>query len=169
VLSVALDRPDLADQFFVENDCPSTLPQGERCSVSVTFFRIPALDAVANLVIENSATEDPIQILLTGVPDPQISVGEFDYNSDTDLTTAPVTVTNPGSAPFDVLDVVTTDPAFSIQTHDCGTVRIDGSCSITLSVQYCGEDPLIAELVLVDSTVQQRHSAPLEFANPCVD
>lgn len=173
-LDITLDEFEAAGQYAVETNCPTELAPSQSCAVTVTFVAVPELDGSATLLIGNNVTPEPIAIPLTGVPQPVISVGEFAFDDVDGRPEAVATVSNAGTAPFDVLSATTTDETiFQIPEggNECGAVGIGRSCSIIVAVitAECSDDPFTAQLVVTDSTVQGSHGANLEFSRTCVD
>lgn len=173
-LDVTLDELEAVSQYSIETDCTELAPlePGETCSITVTFLGNPEVDSSATLLVSNNATPEPIAIPLTGVPTPEISVGAFAFDDADGRWEAVATVSNIGTAAFEVLGAMTTDESiFQVVDRPCGIVGIGGSCAITVAVvtDQCSDDPFTALLVITDSTVEGRHDAGLEFSRTCPD
>jgi hypothetical protein len=158
-----VDPNSLADQFVLEDECGSEVAAGAACTIWITFRGIPELDAVANLVLENNVTEEPIRILLTGVPDLRIDVGEFLYNSDTDPPRweAHPTLTNVGTLTFDVLGVTAPEP-FVAEPGDCKSIDVAKSCTMIVTApNECGV--FKGDLIILGPTAGEETREPLEL------
>ena len=170
---VSIDPAELLIQFAANLDSCSIIEPGEECPLTFTFQANPDLPTAATLVIANNATDQPIRVALTGVSNASVTPGTFAFDPADSRWEAVATVTNSGTASFEVFDATTTNPeVFSVTDNRCvgGQLGIGGSCTMTIVASApCPQEVWTAILQVSDSTVEGIHSAPLEFVQACVE
>jgi hypothetical protein len=168
---ISIDQAELLKQFAADLDSCSMIKPNDTCPVTFRFAGNPDLPTSATLVIDNNATDQPIRVPLTGVPNVSVRLGTFAFDPAESRWEAEATVMNIGTAPFEVFDATTTDPeVFSIVDNGCvgAQVGIDGSCTITIVASApCPQEVWTATLQVSDSTVAGIHSAELRYVQDC--
>ena len=147
---------DVTGPFSPVNTCDLINP-GEWCSFEVVFTPTSPGPSQGSMVIRSSAGGEPYTVTLFGsgfVPaQVVISQTQLDFSSqgiDTTSTARQVVLSNPGTVPLTISNVVATAP-FAV-TSDCGT-QIAGGSWCTLEVDFAPDTlgPAIGSVTIESS------------------
>ena len=159
ISSIAITGADRSD-FSQHNLCPSSLPAGGLCVITVTFSPTTTGVLTAALSITDNAPGSPQTVSLTGTgvaPAVELSPASLTFGTQLVGTTSPsqaVTLTNTGTATLDVSKISFTgqDPADFLQTHTCGaTLAVGASCSISVAFHPLTSGLRSAALSILDN------------------
>jgi hypothetical protein len=146
IRSIAVTGTDPTD-FSETNTCPSWLPVGQSCMISVTFRPTQPGMRTAAVTITDNASGSPQSVALSGTG---LALGPNATLSPTSMTfyyhrffgrgcyppfPQTATLTNFGTETLSITSITIGGTGFS-QTHTCGTSLGPGeSCTITVSFQ----------------------------------
>ena len=151
--------------FAQTNSCPSVLPGGSSCAVSVTFTPVAAGTVNGQLnVTDDSSNAGPAQaVTLTGAgtaPAASVSPTSLHFSSQIVGTTSAaksVTLQSTGTGPLQVTNVTATAP-FS-QTNNCiGSIAAGASCTIQVSFTPTAIGSASGSLTITDDAGTQTVS-----------
>lgn len=154
--------------FFTQtNNCPSTIPVGGVCDITVTYSPTATGAHSGQLAIRSNAIPSPHVAALSGtgitVPPPFLStVGEVSFGQQVTGITARRTLvlTNTGGDPLAISSMaIVGSGAFGVE-GGCGTIAPEASCGLTLTFLATGINTFNARLDIVSNhsggTVQVR-------------
>lgn len=154
--SVALD-PDTVTA------CAEIQP-GESCAISVLFVPFRGTRGEANVVIESNATEEPLQVPVSGTPRAAPTPAEVG-TTDWDGSQASVLVRNSGTRAFTPAFGFENE-RFSVASHTCDELSIGGECVVTIAFDAEGAEELEGALLIEDGAGQGPVVVPLEYPTP---
>ena len=152
--SITLAGAASAD-FAETNNCPSTMPPGAVCTITVTFTPTSLGIRKASIKISDSAPGSPQLINLTGststVGIQPASVAFGSQQTGVSSAAQAVTITNVGSAVLTISAVATSGPF--TETNDCTAVPLQPTANCVVNVAFApiAPGPDIGALTITDS------------------
>jgi ankyrin repeat protein len=180
IRSIAVTGTDATD-FGETNTCPSTLPVGQGCIISVTFTPTQLGMRTAAVTITDSAPGSPQSVALSGTgvtsgPNATLSPTHMSFYYTNIcwpgccLQPSPpqtATLTNWGNETLNITSITITDNHFS-QWHTCGTsLGPLQSCTITVSFQS-GHGNFTGALHVYDNAPGSPQSVVLTGSNQVI-
>ena len=144
-----------AGDFAETNNCPSTVPPGAQCTISVTFTPTALGVRKASIVISDSALGSPQFISMTGststVGITPASVAFESQPVGVASAAQPVTVTNVGNTVL-TISAVSTSGAFT-QTNDCTAAPLQptANCVVNVAFNPIAPGPNVGALTITDT------------------
>jgi centrosomal CEP192-like protein len=160
-----------SSDFGQSNDCGSSVPAGDACTISITFTPSATGTRTANLVISDSASNSPQTVSLTGVgtnsatislSTSSINFGNLAYGT----TSAPsqIVVTNNGAMTisFTSIGLTGANTANFGQSNNCGTsLTVGNSCTINVTFSPTAAASYSAAVTLTDNAANSPQSVSL--------
>ncbi|HEX6261252.1 MAG TPA: choice-of-anchor D domain-containing protein [Actinomycetota bacterium] len=152
---IALDADSVAA-------CAEIQP-GDSCTISVLFVPFRGSRGVANVVIESNASEQPLQVPVSGTPRAVATPTEVG-TTDWEGSEVTVFVRNSGTQAF--------TPAFDFEnerfsaTHTCGELVIGGECAVTIAFDAEEAEDFVGALLIEDGSGEGPVVVPLEYPTP---
>jgi hypothetical protein len=157
--------------FGQSNDCGSSVPPGEACTISIDFAPTATGTRTANLVISDSANNSPQTITLTGVGTNgaavSLSPASINFGNQADgVTTAPssITVTNTGNAAvtFSSIGLTGTNSGNFGESNNCvPSLAAGNSCTINVTFSPTTGGSYSAAVTLTDNASNSPQSVSL--------
>ncbi|HEX6208469.1 MAG TPA: choice-of-anchor D domain-containing protein [Actinomycetota bacterium] len=167
VLEVAASVDPADEGIALDPDSVSACAEiqpGDSCTMSVLFVPFRGSRGEANVVIENNAIEQPLQVRVSGTPRAGPTPAEVG-TTDWDGSQANVLVRNTGTRAFTpAFDFE--NQRFSIASHTCGELVIGGECAVNISFDAEGAEDLVGALVIEDGSGEGPVVVPLEYPTP---
>lgn len=160
-----------SSDFGQSNDCGSSVPAGDACTISMNFTPSATGTRTANLVISDSASNSPQTVSLTGVgtnsaaislSTSAINFGNLAYG--TTSAPSPIKVTNNGATTitFTSIGVTGTNVANFGQSNNCGTsLTVGSSCTINVTFNPTAAATYSAAITLNDNAANSPQSVSL--------
>jgi parallel beta-helix repeat protein/YD repeat-containing protein len=151
--------------FAQTNNCPASLPNGQNCTIQVTFTPTARGTRSATLAVTDNSTTSPEQASLSGQGTaPVVALSRTALAFGNQVLDVPVNGTvilnNTGDAALSITSI-NAGGDFT-QTNDCGTsVAAQGHCTVTLTFQPTALGPRLANLTFVDSAQDSPQSVAL--------
>jgi hypothetical protein len=177
IRSIAVTGTDATD-FGEANSCPSRLPVGQGCMISVTFTPTQPGMRTAAVTITDNASGSPQSVALSGTglalgPNATLSPTSMTFNYHRPFSRVchppfPQTarLTNFGTETLNITSITIGGTGFS-QTHTCGTSLGPGeSCTITVSFQS-GYGTFTGALHVYDNAPGSPQSVALTGVHLC--
>ncbi len=180
ISSIALTGTNAGD-FAQTNTCPvspNTLAANANCTISVTFT--PQASSTegtltANVTITDNGNGSPQTVTLSGtatqstaalsINPPLLNFGN--QNNGTTSNAQTITLTNKGTAAFEVSSIVLTGTNTSdfAQTNTCppspNTLAVNASCTISVTFTPTASGSRSAALAITDTTGETTQNVPL--------
>ena len=154
--------------FVQRNDCGSSVPAGESCTIKVAFKPSAKGVQTGTVTITDDAANSPQTIALTGTGTVvQVSPSALDFGDQTVGTTSDpqtATITNTGSAELRIFGVGISGPNWGdfAETSTCGSrLAAGGSCTIDVTFTPGAEGDRHASLKIVDDGGASPQAVPL--------
>jgi hypothetical protein len=166
---IRLEPPEEEKEFLIQpsetEPCGETIEPGASCAVRIVFLPQRGGTGMAGLLIESNATEEPLQVPLSGTPAARVGKATFIEDS------ADVAMANTGTARVDVslVEIVGEDASrFSIAGNGCGSLLIGDTCTITVEHTFPDDasDGSEATLLIHDGTAESPHRVALSVPPP---
>ncbi|MCU1311855.1 MAG: hypothetical protein JWO20_2980 [Candidatus Angelobacter sp.] len=157
---------NVAEDFFQQNDCPSTLAPGGQCTVSVKFLPLAEGPRTGSLTIASTATGSPQTVTLSGVgtvPRMSLSVSTVNFggqNVGTLSTAASVVLTSSGSAPVDFAGIPLTGD-FQQEGNCPPTLEPGSKCTVTVRFLPPAEGPRTGLLTIASTATESPQTVAL--------
>jgi hypothetical protein len=160
-----------SSDFGQSNDCGSSVPPGDACTIGITFTPSATGTRTANLVISDSASNSPQTVSLTGVGTNSatislstsvINFGNLAYG--TTSSASQIVVTNNGATTisFTSIGVTGTNVANFSQSNNCGTtLTVGNSCTINVTFSPTAAASYSAAVTLTDNAANSPQSVSL--------
>jgi YD repeat-containing protein len=151
--------------FAQTNNCPASLPNGQSCTIQVTFTPTARGTRSATLTVTDNSTTSPEQASLSGQGTaPVVALSRTALAFGNQVLDVPVNGTvilnNTGDAPLSITSI-NAGGDFT-QTNDCGTsVAAQGHCTVTVTFQPTALGARLATLTFVDSALDSPQSVTL--------
>ena len=136
-ITLTISSITASGDFVAQNNCGSTLPAGESCTIRIAFKPTDKGIRTGDVTITDNATDSPQVIALTGTGTVvQLTPSSLDFGDQRVGTTSrPKTVilTNTGSTPLSIHGIAITGTDFGdfVETTTCGSsVPAHTSCEI---------------------------------------
>jgi FG-GAP-like repeat/Abnormal spindle-like microcephaly-assoc'd, ASPM-SPD-2-Hydin len=156
--SVTISSIAASGEFAQTNNCPSSLPVGGDCQISVEFNPTKRGLAQGTLSVTDSAEGSPQSVTLSGaatvVVVSPLGINFGDQTVGTKSQSAPVSFTNNDTLPVSISQIVIggTDSGDFSETNNCGTgIPAHGSCTIEVTFQPTQQGPRSATLQIYDN------------------
>jgi hypothetical protein len=157
--------------FKQSNDCGSSVPAGESCTINISFAPQATGTLTATLSVSDSAGNSPQVVSLsgTGTNGPMLSLSptSINFGNQSDGTTSAasaITVTNSGNATvtFTSIAVTGTNLANFGETNNCGSSLTQGStCTINVTFSPTTAGSYSAAVTLTDNAANNPQSVGL--------
>jgi beta-propeller repeat-containing protein/HYDIN/CFA65/VesB family protein len=132
-----------------------TLVAGASCKVMIAFSPQSIIDYSAIVTVNDSASDSPQSVLMTGTgagPRPIFSSDFLQFTHQSVGTTSPpqaITLTNEGTALLNITGIAT--PSDFSQTNDCKSqIAVGGICTIQISFTPTSNGDKVGELLVSD-------------------
>jgi phospholipase C len=153
---LTVDSITASGPFTEKNNCPTSIPVGQKCTLDITFKPTAIGSASGTITIKDSDPTSPQTISMSGVgiATEFSSIANFGslYLGSTLAKT--VTMTNTQSAAL-TLNAITTSGPYT-QTNNCGSV-LSGNSSCTITVNF---NPVISGTTYGGLSVQGTDALP---------
>jgi hypothetical protein len=155
ISSIAITGADSGD-FIQSNLCPSSLPAGLGCTISVQFVPTTTGTRTGALTVTDNAANSPQSVSLTGVgvsPAVTLSPSSLLFPTQvvfTNSKTQTVTLNNTGLGSLFITDVAVSGPF--TQTNNCGaTVSPGSACTFTVTFKPTKAGAVTGALSITDN------------------
>jgi ASPM-SPD-2-Hydin domain-containing protein/centrosomal CEP192-like protein/HYDIN/CFA65/VesB family protein len=138
---LSLAGVSVSGNFAETTACPSSLPAGASCTISITFTPTAAGILTGAITLSDNAAASPQQVALSGTgvsvaaPAATVTPASMTFGSQVVNSTSPsdtVTLTNTGNASLSLASVTVTGNF--AQTNNCGTSLAAGaSCTVNVT------------------------------------
>ena len=163
--ALAITSITASGDFAQTNDCPSSLPNTQSCTIQITFK--PTARGVRNggLSIVDDATTSPEQANLSGLGiAPVVSLSKTSLAFGAQVLNVPVTGTvnlnNIGDAPL-AISSIAAGSDFT-QTNNCpASLAAQAGCTVSITFQATVTGARGGTLMLTDSAADSPQSVPL--------
>lgn len=157
--------------FGQSNDCGSSVPAGDACTISIDFAPTTTGTLTANLVISDSASNSPQTISLTGtgtnsatvsLSTTSINFGNQAYGTTSAASQIVVTNTGASTVTFTSIGVTGTNVADFGQSNNCGSgITAGNSCTINVTFSPVAAASYSAAITLTDNAANSPQSVAL--------
>ncbi len=154
--SIGFTGADSGD-FSQQNNCGSSLPAGEACSINVTFTAGALGTRTATLNVNDSGANSPQAVSVTGsgIVPVTLSASSISFGGvtvDGSKTARPITLTNNQSAALTNINITIVGSQAFKQVNTCGTsIPAKGTCTITVTFAPTTTGVQIATVNIADS------------------
>ena len=154
--------------FLAKNNCGSSLPAGESCTIKVAFNPSAQGVLTGSVTITDNAGDSPQTIALTGtgtvvqVSPPALNFGDQAVGTTSNPQTA--TITNTGTADLHIAGVAIRGTNFGdfAQTTTCGSkLAAGGSCTVNVTFTPTAKGDRHASLKIADDGGASPQAVPL--------
>jgi len=163
--ALAVNSISTTGDFGQTNNCPNSLPNGQNCTIQVTFTPTARGTRNGTLNVTNDSTTSPVSVSLSGKGiAPVVSLSRTSLAFGNQVLDVPVTATvilsNIGDATL-VITSITASGDFN-QSNDCGaSVPAPGQCTITITFKPKAVGARLGTLTLTDSATNSPQSVSL--------
>jgi len=156
-----------ASDFSETNTCPTSLPAGANCTISVTFTPAQLGPRTASVSITDNAAGGPESIALTGTgvtsgPNVTLSTNSLTFGLQLLRTTTaqPITLSNYGDTALNIIGI--TPSGDYAESNNCGSSLAAGaSCTISVAFTPSARGPRTGTLSLTDNATGSPQSVSL--------
>lgn len=163
--ALAITSITASGDFAQTNDCPISLPNGQSCTIQITFKPTARGVRIGGLSIVDDATTSPEQASLSGPGiAPIVSLSKTSLAFGAQVLNVPITGTvnlnNIGDAPL-AISSITAGGDFT-QTNNCpASLAAQAGCTISITFQPTVTGARSGTLTLTNSAADSPQSLPL--------
>lgn len=164
-IALAITSITATGDFAQANDCPASLPNGQSCTVQVTFKPTARGIRAGGLNIVDDAATNPEQASLSGLGiAPTVSFSKTSLAFGAQVLNIPVTGTvnlnNIGDAPLALSSIAATGD-FSQANNCSASLAAQASCTVSITFQPTVAGVRNGTLAITDSAADSPQSLPL--------
>jgi hypothetical protein len=148
--------------FAETNNCPSSVPAGELCTINVTFTPLASGSRTATLSVSDDAGNSPQTLNVTGTGTVAVTLSTSSINFGNvvigfSATASPVTLTNNQSVALTGINIVVAAPFSQINT--CGSsIAAGATCKINVTFSPTTSGVKSATVTITDSAPNSPQS-----------
>jgi hypothetical protein len=163
--ALSVNSISAAGDFGQTNNCPASLPNGQSCTIQVTFTPTARGTRSGTLSVADNSTSSPEQVSVSGTgtaPVAALSRTSLAFGSQilNVPVSNPVSLSNTGDATL-AISSIAAGGDFS-QTNDCGTSLAPlAHCTITVTFQPTASGARLGSLTFTDSAADSPQSVSL--------